>query len=79
MIALFVGLPKIAGVPVFVDILDLGGDNNHYLSSDKISKTKVSDAEFALPSKYKRVEKHEQLFVNKDTQQDVEIMLFGGH
>jgi len=78
VLALFFGLPKMPGVPVSLDFVDLGADKNHSLATNKITKAKIADSSFTLPSTYKKISKHENLFVSPDTADEMELMNLGG-
>ncbi len=73
----FYGTPVMPGVPVFIEMTDLGYDKTYYLQTSHIKKAKVSDSTFALPPSYKRVARHEEVYVNQSTNDEVEMMNLG--
>jgi hypothetical protein len=73
----FYGTPVMPGMPVYIEITDLGNDKIDYLATSHIKKAKISDSTFALPVTYKKVARHEEVYVNQRTSDELELMNLG--
>gem|GEM_PF-5225024 len=71
----FYGLPVLPGFPLYAEFIDLGGDKNLSLTTEKMVKTKVDDSLFKLPPQYARAAKTEDLYVSNDTADEMELMI----
>jgi hypothetical protein len=76
-LAHFSGMPKLQGLAVFAEFIDAGADKNSFLSTSHVAKTKVSDALFTIPSTYKKVARQEELFVDKDSTDELNLLNLG--
>jgi hypothetical protein len=73
----FLTLPNMPGMPVFAQFIDLGGDKNNFLTTTSVKKGVINDSAFSLPPTYKKVAKHEDLFVGADTADEMGLMMMG--
>lgn len=74
----FYGLPLLSGFPLYAEYIDLGGDQNISLKTEKLVKESIDDAKLALPASYTSAAKVEDLYISDDTADEVNMMM-GGH
>ncbi|MBS2009613.1 MAG: hypothetical protein JST01_21345 [Cyanobacteria bacterium SZAS TMP-1] len=74
----FYGLPLLPGFPLYAEYIDVGGDQNISLKTEKLVKETIDDAKLALPASYTSAAKVEDLYISDDTADEVNMMM-GGH